>query len=237
MGYQKNLEYIKKLNDQFRYYKTIESIFEQDQWSALPLEGGAYRQQVASHIAMQKAGLFDSEDAKKAEKYFSEVNLNEIEDDIERGLIRSFLFRYRNQTRIPKDVLYQYNMLRAETMNKWKEAREKQDFAVFSPWLSQVFELKKQMALSVNPDVPAFDTLVNMTDEGTSCEEISCEFDILKEGLTNLRKKIEASSIKADDAIFVRPVEPVRLQEFAKRLARETGYQESRGGFNDKGTL
>lgn len=234
MSYQKQFEYIKGLNDTFRYYKTIESIFEQDQWSALPIEGGTYRQQVASHIAMQKAGLFDTEDAKKAEEYFSKINLSEIEDDIERGLIRSFLFRYRNQTRIPKDLLYQYNMLRAETMNKWKEAREKQDFFVFKPWLSQVFELKKQMALSVNPDAPAFDTLVNITDEGTGCEEISREFDILKTGLTDLRKKIEASDIKADDSIFIRPVDPVRLQEFAKRLARESGYEENRGGFNDK---
>ncbi|MBQ8039180.1 MAG: carboxypeptidase M32 [Lachnospiraceae bacterium] len=234
MSYQKNLEYIKTLNDQFRYYKTIESIFEQDQWSALPIEGGSYRQQVASHIAMQKAGLFDSEDAKKAERYFSQINPDEVGDDIERGLIRSFLFRYRNQTGIPKEVLYQYNMLRAETMNKWKEAREKQDFEIFRPWLAQVFELKRQMALSVNPDMPAFDTLVNMTDEGTGCGEISREFDILKTGLTSLRKKIEGSVIKADEKIFLSAIEPGRLQEFAKRLARESGYMESRGGFNDK---
>ena len=66
MSYQKHLENIKSINDQFRYYKTVESLFELDQWSALPLEGGAYRQQVAAHIASQKAGLFDSEEAKHA---------------------------------------------------------------------------------------------------------------------------------------------------------------------------
>ena len=130
MSYQKHLENIKSINDQFRYYKTVESLFELDQWSALPLEGGAYRQQVAAHIAAQKAGLFDSEDAKNAEEYFKAVNLNEIEDYVERGLIRSFLFRYGNQTRTPKDLMHEYSMLRADTMNKWKEAREKQDFEV-----------------------------------------------------------------------------------------------------------
>ena len=80
MSYQKHLETIRALNDQFRYYKTIESLFELDQWSALPVEGGAYRQQVAAHVATQKAGLFDSEDAKKAAEYFGSVNVKEIHD-------------------------------------------------------------------------------------------------------------------------------------------------------------
>ena len=66
MSYQKHLETIKTINDQFRYYKTIESMFELDQWSALPAEGGAYRQQVAAHVGVQKAGLFDTEEAKAA---------------------------------------------------------------------------------------------------------------------------------------------------------------------------
>lgn len=234
MSYQKQLDYIRSLNDQFRYYKTIESLFELDQWSALPLEGGAYRQQVAAHIAAQKAGLFDGEEAQKAADYFKSVNLNEIEDYIERGLIRSFLFRYRNQTRTPKDLMHQYSMLRAETMNKWKEAREKQDFEIFRPWLTKVFDLKKQIALAIDPEAPAFDTMVSINDEGTSCAEISREFDVLKVGLTELRSRIEKSYVKPNSDIFNTPVDPARVEAFSHRLSRESGYQESRGGFNNK---
>ncbi len=234
MNYQAHLDIIRSINDQFRYYKTIESLFELDQWSALPLEGGAYRQQVAAHIAAQKAGLFDSEAAKGAAEYFKGVDLKEIEDYVERGLIRSFLFRYGNQTRTPKDLMHQYSMLRAETMNKWKEAREKQDFEIFRPWLTRVFDLKKQIALAINPEAPAFDTLVNINDEGTSCEAISREFDVLKKGLTKLRSQIEGSQVQGDSSIFNISLDPARVEAFSHRLARETGYQESRGGFNNR---
>ena len=96
MSYQKHLETIKTINDQFRYYKTIESLFELDQWSALPAEGGAYRQQVAAHVGVQKAGLFDTAEAKAAAEYFAGGGINDIEDYVERGLVRSFLFRYDN---------------------------------------------------------------------------------------------------------------------------------------------
>ncbi len=234
MNYQKKLECIKSLNDQFRYYKTVESMFELDQWSALPVEGGAYRQQVAAHIAAQKAGLFDSSEAKLAAEYFSGVNLNDIEDYVERGLVRSFLFRYRNQTRTPKELMREYSMLRAETMNKWKEAREKQDFEIFRPWLTEVFDLKKKIALAINPEAPAFDTLVDINDEGTTCAEISREFDVLKKGLTELRSDLENSKVKSDTSIYNTPVDSAKIEAFSHRLSREYGYQESRGGFNNK---
>lgn len=234
MSYQTHLEYIRSINDQFRYYKTIESLFELDQWSALPLEGGAYRQEVAAHIAELKAGLFDSDEAKSAANYFRNANLEDIDDYIERGLVRSFLFRYRNQTRTPKYLMHKYSMLRAETMNQWKAAREQQDFEIFRPWLTKVFDLKRQIAEAIDPDAPAFDTLVSINDEGTTCEEISREFDVLKVGLTELRSCIEKSSIKPDSSIFNTPVDPARIEAFSQRLARETGYQETRGGFNNK---
>lgn len=234
MSYQTHLEYIRSINDQFRYYKTIESLFELDQWSALPLEGGAYRQEVAAHVAELKAGLFDSDEAKSAANYFRNANLEDIDDYIERGLVRSFLFRYRNQTRTPKYLMHKYSMLRAETMNQWKAAREQQDFEIFRPWLTKVFDLKRQIAEAIDPDAPAFDTLVSINDEGTTCEEISREFDVLKVGLTELRSCIEKSSIKPDSSIFNTPVDPARIEAFSQRLARETGYQETRGGFNNK---
>ena len=44
MGYQEQLAVVKELNHAFRCYKSIESLFELDQWSALPPEGAAYRQ-------------------------------------------------------------------------------------------------------------------------------------------------------------------------------------------------
>ena len=91
MSYRQHLAYIAALNDQFRYYKTVESLFELDQWSALPPEGGAYRQQVAAHIAQQKAALFAAEDARKAAEYFAGVEQSGIEDE-DIVMVRNYKF-------------------------------------------------------------------------------------------------------------------------------------------------
>ena len=36
MRYQEYMDIIRTVNDRFRYYKSIESLFELDQWSGLP---------------------------------------------------------------------------------------------------------------------------------------------------------------------------------------------------------
>lgn len=234
MSYQQHLKVISELNDQFRYYKTVESLFEQDQWAALPPEGGAYRQQAAACIAQQKAALFSREDARAAAKYFSGADLDSVEDELERGLIRTFLFRYRNACRTPADLTRRYSLLKADTMNAWKLAREKEDFQIFRPWLEQAFDLKKQIALAIDPDAPAFDTLVGLTDEGTSCAEVSREFEVLSQGLNGLLRRIENSSVQPDLSLLEREEDPVRMEAFARRLARESGLADSWSCFDNR---
>lgn len=51
MAYHENLEKLKKVNDQLKYYKTLEALMDLDQWSSLPKQGSAYRQQVAAFVA------------------------------------------------------------------------------------------------------------------------------------------------------------------------------------------
>ena len=52
---------------------------------------------MSAFVGTQKAGLFQTEDAKKAFEYFENVDEGQIEDPIEHGLIRTFKSRYRKK--------------------------------------------------------------------------------------------------------------------------------------------
>ena len=235
MNYQECISTIKELNRKFRYYKSIESLFEYDQWSALPDEGAAYRQETAAFIGDGKNALYRGEDARRSVEYLSGVSPDEIEDDVERGLIRTFRFRYRNAVRTPEDTLRRYNMIKADCMKVWNQARAAKDYGIFMPWLRQAFDLKKEIALAIDPDVPAFETLVGMTDEGLSVKEVSEQFDILKNGLRALLDKISVSGqADAQAAGLIPDSDPEQMAAFAQSLARELGYRPERGGFNDR---
>ena len=236
MNFQEILQAIMDLNYKFRYYKSIESLFEYDQWSALPPEGAAYRQQTAAFIGEQKNALYKGDAARRAGEYLAGVSPDEIENEIERGLIRTFLLRRREAERTPEDILRRYNLIRADCMNAWNRAREAKDYKIFMPWMKQAFDMKKEIALAVNPDMPAFDTLVGMTDEGLSVKEVSGQFDILKQGLRSLLDRWDCRKDYAEETRDERLPEgrPDRMAAFAQRLARELGYRPERGGFNDR---
>lgn len=232
MNYPEYIEAIKTWNLQYRYYKSIEALFEYDQWSALPEEGAAYRQQTAAFLGEKKNALYQTEEARRAADYFASVSLEEIEDEIDRGLIRTFLFRFRNAVRTPKETLRRYNLIKADCMKAWNRARQEQDYRIFMPWLQQAFDLKKEIALAVEPERPAFETLVGMTDEGLSVKEVSRQFDVLKEGIKKLLAQLEP--LPASSVPEIPDADPEKMAAFAQRLARELGYSSKRGGFNDR---
>lgn len=232
MNYQQHLETITQIGREFRYCKSVESLFELDQWSALPLQGVNYRQEMAAYVAREKTRLYCTDQAAREEVYFAQVPLDEIEDEVERGVIRTFLQRRRVAARTPEDLQRQYSLIKAECMEKWKEAREAKDYRIFQPWLKQAFDLKGQIAKAIDPDRPAFDTLVGLTDDGANVDEISREFDVLKEGLRDLMAKL--SKGPAPQGVDYPKGDPAAVSAFAQSLARELGFTSDLGTFNDQ---
>ena len=128
----------------------------------------------------------------------------------------------------------QYNLLKADVMNAWKRAREAKDYHIFQPWLKQVFDLKKQIALSIDPESPAFDTMVSSVDEGLKSADVSREFDILKEGIRDLVVRIQNSPVKGNASLLSKAEDVEEMSAFSRRLAEEIGYDQRKGGFNHK---
>lgn len=233
MSYAQHLETIQRIQKEYRYYKSIESLFEIDLWSFLPPQGGAYRQEMCAYISAQKAALFQQPEARKAADYFQKAGVQAGRDWIEQGLIRSFLSLSFGLGQVSPDTMKAYKMLQAETMDCWKRAREKQDFFLFAPYLEKVFTLKKQIALEIRPDNDPFETLVQLTDEGVSLENLDQQFTVMAQGLKELREQISQSPVKPDSTLL-RPQDPEAIARFAQKLCLAVGYDPSKGAFNDR---
>ncbi len=231
MSYELKLQRLEEILREFRYLKSMESLFELDQWGLLPEQGAAYRQEMQALVAARKTGLFQTAEARELAQYFAETSGNTA---VERGVIRFFLYQYRTLGLMPQDLLRQYNLIRAQAMFAWKKAREAKDFAVFAPYLEQVFTLKKQLALAANPDQPAFDTLVAQTDEGLQAAVVSREFEVLKHGLKELLGRLRRSGRDFDDSLLHKDQDPDKMLALAKHLVGEMGFDPKRGTINQQ---
>ena len=214
------------------YLGSIGGVLGIDQWGGLPEAGVAYRVKVNEYLNEQRRTLYFTPEADELEAYYRE---NPIGDNgIETAQIRGFLKQRSFLRDVPAALLEEFNRKRVESMTAWKQAREARDFEVFKPYMEAVFELRRQIALALRPGEDPFATLVDLTDEGLNIDDISAEFEKLRAGIVEIRKKIEASGVEIDSAFLDRPQDPDRMMDFAKELAREIGYRDDMGGYNEK---
>ncbi len=214
------------------YYNSIGGVLGIDQWGGLPDEGVPYRLKVNSFLDDQRRALYFTPEADELASYCKEHPVGE--NDIETAQIRGFLKQRSFYQDVPKALFDKFNRKRVESMTAWKQAREARDFDIFKPYMKDVFELRKQIALALRPGEDPFATLVDLTDEGLNIDDISTEFQKLRKGIVEIRRKIEESGLEIDNSFLRQEQNAEDMMNFAKGLAREVGYQDTMGGYNEK---
>ena len=234
MNFAEALQIARAVNREAVYYRSLSGLFQYDQWTSLPRRGGASRQEMSAFFGAQKAKLYASDDARSAAAYLDGAPLAEIENDADRAQARIFRRDYRNAALIPADTLREFTLIKADVLNAWKEAREKRDYRIFTPWLKRAFALKAEIARAIAPGEPIFNTLVSMTDEGVKAADVSREFARLRDGLVALNARIRFCGKKIPRDFMLRDHDPGTLMEIGRRLACWNGLDPETATFNDR---
>ena len=232
MNPQERKEALQKIYTVSGYLASIGGVLGIDQWGGLPDKGVAYRVKVNEYLNDQRRALYFTPEADELEDYYRKNPMGD--NDIETAQIRAFLKQRSFFRDVPAELMDEFNRKRVESMTAWKQAREAKDFEIFKPYMEAVFELRRQMALALRPGEDPFATLVDMTDEGLDIEQISREFEKLRAGIVEIRRKIEESGIVIDNAFLEKEQDPEDMMNFSKSLAREMGYRDDMGGYNEK---
>ncbi|MDD4124696.1 MAG: carboxypeptidase M32 [Eubacteriales bacterium] len=112
----------------------------------------------------------------------------------------SELFRdYDRVRRIPVDEYVAWQELAAKSDAVWHEAKEKDDFALFEPYLQKMFDTAKRIALYMEPDKKPYDTMLDMFERGLDTEKCEAFFIPLRAKLVPLIQKVTAKADQVDD--------------------------------------
>ena len=214
------------------YYNSISGVLGIDQWGGLPEAGVPYRLEVNSFLSEQRRAIYFTAEAEELAAYYKEHPTGET--NIETAQIRGFMKQRSFYRDVPKELQDEFDRKRVESMNAWKQAREAKNFEIFKPYMKEVFELRRKIALALRPDEDPFATMVDLTDEGLGIDDISREFRKLREGIVEIRRKVEESGLSIDNGFLRQEQNPEDMMNFAKSLAREVGYRDSMGGYNEK---
>lgn len=233
MLFAEALDGVKRVLSELSDLRGIAGLFFWDQWSGLPAGGRPFRERLEGYIEERRITLLNAPATKSLAEYWRGVPAGDIEKDIDRAMVRSFLFEHRKAANIPLEKARKLVALTGRGREAWMEARAARDYGIFRPVLEEIFALKTELAGHIDPDRPAFEVMVGANDEGISLEDLGREFNRLKVAVSRLVAAIGRSPIRVDDSFLESPVDRVELLRYATKLVETMGYDPDRGGYGE----
>jgi len=137
----------------------------------------------------------------------------------------------RRKRRLPEALVRRLAREKALAFTVWKEAREKQNFDVFSSVLKTLVELTREYAGYIGYKHEPYDALLNEYEPDISTEQVELLFqeleEVLKEIIANTEEQKQFVSSLLDYKV------PQEIQEaFHKILLRKLGFDFQRGRFD-----
>ncbi len=125
---------------------------------------------------------------------------------------RAELFRKECEqlSRIPQNEYTEFQILLSKAGDVWEKAKIENDFPAFAPYLEKIVDFNRKFAGYYNPNIPAYDALLNEFEEGVTMEILDEFFDKLRSAIVPLLAKIKDAS-PIDDS-FLNKHYPVALQ-------------------------
>jgi carboxypeptidase Taq len=164
-----------------------------------------------------------------------EVDPTLADDPAATANLREMRRDYDRVTRLPPDLVRETAETSSRAMHVWREAREKNDFAAFAPWLEKVVGLNRRTAEALGWPVGGerYDALLDAFEPGMTTAEITRTFDALRAGLTPLIRAVADSGVRPDTAWQQAPIPVARQMAFNRALVGKMGFDLDAGRLDE----
>ena len=134
---------------------------------------------------------------------------------------------YEEQTALPEKLVSELTRQQAVTVNRWKEAKKAQKFALLKPELEKLVNLKRQEAeilMKVKQTTTPYDALVDGNEPKMAVAQIKPVFTQLQKGLKQLLGKIQSAPEQPDTKILRQNIPVEDQRKISTAIAQFLGY-------------
>ncbi|HEX8275165.1 MAG TPA: carboxypeptidase M32 [Longimicrobiaceae bacterium] len=147
-------------------------------------------------------------------------------DPVAAANLREIRREYDLATRLPTSLVRRIAETSSQALEAWRDARERDDFAAFAPWLERVLELSRAKAECYG--VPAggepYDALLDEFEPGMTSAEVRRVFGALRTGLAPLIADIAASKTRPDPRLGTLRVPAAAQEALNRRILEAVGF-------------
>lgn len=147
-------------------------------------------------------------------------------DEIVKKYLLDLKDDYDKFKRIPEDFYEDYSKLCSNSLNAWVEAKDKNDYNIFKPFLFKVIESTKNLYNYMYPNSSnIYDCMLNDYEKGITSDFIDNLFNELKEGIIPIIKNLKINNIDKLKKNYGND----KLIELSKYLLNYIGFDNNRG--------
>ena len=169
-----------------------QSLMGWDTETNMPPEGAMERGIAAGEISvLQQKILLSPEIVNLVDKADKIEDLN----DYERGVVRVLKRHIRIAKALPPRLVYEFARTSEEARVVWRQAREKDDFNMFKPYLEKLVKLGREAAEYLGYVEHPYDALLDLYEEGLLTRDVDQMFSVLEPGIRKVLDKIVSEEL------------------------------------------
>ena len=202
--------------------RALEMLATWDQLVMMPPDGGAERGHQLGSLARVR---HEQATAPEIGEWLSELETDDL-DPLERDIVRLAWRDWERERRVPSELAAELSRAHVEGHERWREAREADDFSIFAPALERNVELARSYGECLAEEGGVYEALIYDYDYGLRTEELRRLFSELGERLAPL---VEQARERGGRAAPIRPEVPREAQQHAvESILRRVGV-DARG--------
>jgi len=221
---------VKKIIEAYGEIKTLSEIaalLSWDQNTYMPPRAASGR---AVQVQAIEALVTEKWNNKELLSLIQDIDSSGLSEE-ESAVLRQARRATKYYTLVPKDLILKNAKVTAEAFSIWQEAREKNDFALFSPALTEVFDLQRQIAKHLGYKDSPYDALLDLYEPGLTSKDCEEMFTQIRQGLGDLVQKIgrkhEAEKARLFDGEHTFDQDAQR--QLSEAVMKQMGYEAGRG--------
>jgi len=200
-----------------------------DQNTYMPPGGAAGRAEdlaALSRLAHERLTSQRTSDLLKAAQDHT-ANLDPEGDDA--SLVRVAQRDFDRAVKMPDTLVAEFARTSVLAESVWREARLRNDYPTFAPWVEKMVDLNRRMCEYVGYPEQPFDALVDATEPGMTTNSVRAVFEELRPQLVDLVRKITPRVDSVDDDVLHRHYDEVMQERIGREVAARFGYDFTRG--------
>jgi len=210
------------------YLREAQKLWFWDQRTMLAPKGQAHRAlQVAALAKMIHARDTDP----RVGEWLAQVEGSDLVAD-PRGAaavnVREWRRRYEQSVRIPPELAHALAQAAAEGQTAWEQARARNDWPAFRPFLERIVSLKREQAAALGYDTEPYDALLDLYEPGERAAALAPLFEELEAALRGLLPRVNPD-FRGGDGLLRGSFPRERQEVLVREAAAAIGYDFAAG--------